>query len=309
MRILIDADVLAYRAAYATEKTKYLVEFTAAGQGVAYFDNANDAKASEGVIWSRKEVKPVEDATQAADSIILDICNQLEAKRSDVVMILSGVGNFRHKIATRAEYKGNRVGAERPKNYNAVREHLITEWKAIVTAGEEADDRLGIEMTRDANSVCCSIDKDLKQLPGWHYNFHTSELVAISGRQADLNFFGQVLSGDAVDNVPGLKGIGVVKAEKALAPCASPLECWNVCWEMYVEQFGSKKGPKYAIEAARLLHVRRKPKQIWSPMLVDPQPWEFDEVMTPCPRKVLQFSPIPEEVPNLAALSGARTAK
>lgn len=299
MRILIDADVLAYRAAYATEKTHYLAEWETI-QGGQVFSKTADAKSAEGypkaVVWKRKEVKPVEDATQAADSIILDICNQLEATRKDVVMILSGVGNFRHKIATRAEYKGNRVGAERPKNYNAVREHLITEWKAIVTAGEEADDRLGIEMTRDANSVCCSIDKDLKQLPGWHYNFHTSELVAISGRQADLNFFGQVLSGDAVDNVPGLKGIGVVKAAKALESCATPLQCWHECIGMYADQFGPKVGPKYALEAARLLHVRRKPKQIWSPTLVDTLPWEFDEVMTPCPRKALQFSPIPEEV-------------
>lgn len=298
MRILIDADVLAYRAAYATEQTKYLVA-SPGSQGVN-FDNAKSAKECAdvnplAVTWSRKEVRPEADAIQAVDSVILDICNQLEAKRSDVVMILSGVGNFRHKIATRAEYKGNRVGAERPKNYNAVREHLITEWKAIVTAGEEADDRLGIEMTRDANSVCCSIDKDLKQLPGWHFNFHTSELVAISGRQADLNFFGQVLSGDAVDNVPGLKGIGVVKAAKALESCATPWQCWQECWGMYVHQFG-KKGEKYALEAARLLHVRRKPKQIWTPSLAVDEPWEFDEVMTPCPRKPLAFSPIPEEV-------------
>lgn len=298
MRILVDGDVAIYRAAYATETTRYLAGFP---DRYWPFDDAKGAKehcekVAGCVIWSRKEVKPEADATQAADSIVLDICNQLEAKRSDVVMILSGVGNFRHKIATRAEYKGNRVGAERPKNYNAVREHLITEWKAIVTAGEEADDRLGIEMTRDANSVCCSIDKDLKQLPGWHFNFHTSELVAISGRQADLNFFGQVLSGDAVDNVPGLKGIGVVKSAKALADCATPLDCWNVCRSMYIQEFGKVKGAAYALEAARLLHVRRKPKQIWSPTLVSAEPWEFDEVMTPCPRKPLAFSPIPEEV-------------
>lgn len=298
MRLIIDGDVICYTAAYATEKTKYLVQCLA---GYLTFDDAKTAKenanaAIGAAIWSRKEVRPEADAIQAVDSVLLDIMRQLDGKRSDVLVILSGVGNFRHKIATRAEYKGNRVGAERPKNYNAVREHLIQNWRAIVTAGEEADDRIGIVMTADPNSVCCSIDKDLKQLQGWHFNFHTSELVAVSGRQADLNFFGQVLSGDATDNIPGLPGIGKVKSAKALAGCLTPWDCWLVCLSMYIQEFGKIKGRMYAIEAAQLLHVRRKDKQIWSPKLASEEPWEFDDVMTPCPRKPLAFSQIPEEV-------------
>lgn len=295
MRLLLDSDVLAYKAAFATEKTKYLVEFTAAGQGTACFDDAKSAKAADGILWSRKDVKPAAEAIETLDAMVSDICRQLEGSASDVVMILTGVGNFRHKIATRADYKGNRFG-ERPKNYNAVREHMIDKWKAIVTSGEEADDRLGIEMTRDPNSVCCSIDKDLRQLPGWHYDFTTGELVLIDQRMADLSFYAQVLSGDDVDNVPGLKGIGKVKAKSALAECTSALECWNVCLEMYFVQFNGKKGFKYALEAARLLHVRRKPKQIWSSKLADSQPWDISLEDIPSPRKPLEFSPITEEV-------------
>lgn len=298
MKLLIDGDVLAYRAGYATETTKYIVGYP---DTYWHFDDAKSAKEHcaklvrlDCNIWSRKEAKPVEDAIEATDAILLDIRNRLEGSPKDLIVVLSGVGNFRHKYATRAEYKGNRSG-ERPKHYHAIREHLTTRWRAIVTEGEEADDRLGILMTQDANSVCCSIDKDLKQLPGWHYNFTTGDLVLIDQRQADLNFFAQVLSGDDVDNVPGLKGIGPVKAAKALAGCTSARDCWYVCGEMYAAQFGVKKGIKYALEAARLLHVRRKPRQIWAPTLASPDAWDISLEDVPSPVKPLAFSPIAEE--------------
>lgn len=295
MKLLIDGDILAYRAGYATERTHYLTEFLDT-KGMTYFRHADykSAKESGHPIWSRKEAQPEADAIEATDAILLDIRNRLDGAPKDMVIVLSGVGNFRHKIATRAEYKGNRSG-ERPKNYHAIREHLTTHWKAIVTEGEEADDRLGILMTKDTNSVCCSIDKDLMQLPGWHYNFTTGELVLIDQRQGDLNFYAQVLSGDDVDNVPGLKGIGKVKAAKALGGCLSTYHCWRVCQAMYAEQFGGK-GLKYALEAARLVHVRRKPRQIWSLAMADPTPWDISLDDVPSPVKPIVFSPIAEEV-------------
>lgn len=293
VKILIDGDVLAYRAGYATEKTRYLTEHLDPVKGTYYFprDDHKAAKDSGAIIWSRKEAQPEADAIEATDAILLDIRNCLEGAQTDLVVVLSGVGNFRHKYATRADYKGNRSG-ERPKNYHAIRDHLASRWHAIITEGEEADDRLGILMTQDPNSVCCSIDKDLMQLPGWHYNFTTSELVLVDQRQADLSFFGQVLSGDDVDNVPGLKGIGKVKAAKALANCPSAKDCWDVCYSMYVQQFGKSKGIKYSVEAARLIHVRRKPRQIWSPALASTNPWDISLDDIPSPVKPVEFSPI-----------------
>lgn len=303
MKLLIDGDVLAYRAGYATEKTHYLVGGLPSDHGICMglvWDNAKAAKedATRGpnrLTWSRKESQPEADAIEATDAILLDIRNKLDGAPKDLVVVLSGVGNFRHKIATRAEYKGNRSG-ERPKNYHAIREHLTTHWRAIVTEGEEADDRLGILMSQDANSVCCSIDKDLMQIPGWHYNFTTSELVLIDQRQGDLNFYAQVLSGDDVDNVPGLKGIGKVKSMAALLGTYNARDCWEICLAMYGGQFGPRKGPKYALEAARLLHVRRKPRQVWKQEMASELPWDISLEDIPSPVKPLTFSPITEEV-------------
>jgi hypothetical protein len=276
-KLLIDGDVLAYRAGFATEKTKYLVTRAAPEEKefLGKFDDAKSAKqladsqvAADALVWSRKELEPEDKALMLVDVMIGDIRARFAAKGLDTHIYLSGVGNFRHGIATRATYKGNRSGAAQPSHFRAIREHLAGKWKAEISAGEEADDLIGIAATANPGAIICSIDKDLMQLPGLHYNFATKEEVTVSNKQAALNFYGQVLSGDAVDNVPGLNGIGVVKAHKALAEMKSPLQCWAKCMEMYAAEFGAVRGHAYALEAARLVYVRKKVGETWEPPIL-----------------------------------------
>ena len=120
-------------------------------------------------------------------------------------------------------------------------------------------------MTADTSAVCCSIDKDLLQLPGRHYNFVAKEETVVTPKEAVINFYGQVLSGDPTDNVLGLPGVGPVRARRALADCRSPRDCWNVCLSLYTAEFGAVRGPEYALEAARLVYVRRQVGEMWEP--------------------------------------------
>ncbi len=266
-KLLIDGDVIAYRAGFASEKTKYLVTRDApdgAGMSISgYADDHKTAKSIPGDLWSRKEVQPEDQALMIADIMVKDIKEHYASENPTCVVYLSGVGNFRHSVATRASYKGNRSGSVPPVHLKAIRNHLIARG-AIVSVGEEADDLLGIAATAAPGSVICSVDKDLLQVHGRHYNFVTKEEVTISPKQAVLNFYAQVLSGDAVDNVPGLTGIGPVKAKKALEDCKSPLDCWQTALRMYNEEFGAT-GYDFAVEAARLVFVRRKEGEIWQP--------------------------------------------
>jgi hypothetical protein len=261
MKLLIDADVISYRAAFAAEHTKYIV--TSDG-GFSLFDDAKSAKEEAvrtfGVVWSRKELQPEDTALMIADTLVRDILARYEAKAE---LFLTGIGNFRTSIATRATYKGNRSGT--PTHLKAVRKHLITSWNAEVSQGEEADDLLGIAMTTYPDSVCCSVDKDLMQLPGKHFDFVKKEEVTVSRREADLNFYCQVLSGDSTDNIPGVTGIGPVKARKLLADAKSGAACWHRIIEVYKNVYGPDLGYGYAVEAAQLVFVRRTPGQIWSP--------------------------------------------
>lgn len=265
--LLIDGDVLCYRAGFATDKTKYLVTWA----GMPYVQNAwDDAKAAKedaakqegSLIWSRREAEPEDKALMLVSIMLKDIEDHYAAENPSVSVYLSGVGNFRHGIATRASYKGNRSGSPQPTHMRAIRKHLIDRG-AIVSAGEEADDMIGIAMTADKTAVCCSIDKDLLQLHGRHYNFVTKEETVVSPKEATINFYVQVLSGDSTDNVPGLSVIGPVRARRALADCRSPADCWNTALGLYVAEFGAVRGPEYALEAARLVYVRRQVGEVW----------------------------------------------
>jgi len=111
---------------------------------------------------------------------------------------LTGKGNFRDEIAVTAPYKGNRKGAEKPKHYKLIRDYLVYSWDAVIWEGMEADDAIAIEATElKGDGVIVSLDKDLDQVVGWHYNFVKDNLYYIDQETANFNFYKQFLTGDA----------------------------------------------------------------------------------------------------------------
>lgn len=265
-KLLIDADVIAYRAGFAAEKSKFLVT-TFLDRAAEEFDDAKAAKEAAfsrdgGVVWSRKELQPVEQALLIADILIKDVRERYGSEDPSISLFLSGSTNFRDSIARRTRYKGNRAGTVPPTHIKAVRAHLISKG-AVVSDMEEADDM--IARAAGPDTVIVSQDKDFNQIQGRIYNFTTKEEVTITPKQAVLNFYSQVLSGDPVDSVPGLTGIGPVKAAKALALCKSPIECWEVALALYSAEFGPEKGPEYALECARLVKIGQPKGVLWCP--------------------------------------------
>jgi 5'-3' exonuclease len=97
----------------------------------------------------------------------------------------------------------------------ACQEFLLKEWDAKFCHGYEADDAIGINHNPE-NTVVVSIDKDMKQLPGEHYNFVKYEWEIIDEDTAEFNFWCQMLIGDSTDNVRGVDGIGKAKAPRIL---------------------------------------------------------------------------------------------
>lgn len=142
---------------------------------------------------------------------------------------LGGKNNFRQKRAQLLPYKGNRAITGRPRLYNEMRDCLINEWGAQVVDGMEADDKLGIELTKHyqesahlgdtgfCTAVCVSIDKDLLMIPGIHYNFVKKVYTYVDHISGYVHFSKQMLTGDATDNIPGLRGVSDVTAKKLLA--------------------------------------------------------------------------------------------
>lgn len=178
----------------------------------------------------------------------------------DWKLYLTGGSNYRFNIATTAVYKGNRV-APKPQHLPALRKHLVDEWGAIIVEGIEADDAVATHATDLGynNSVIVSVDKDLDQVPGWHYNFVKDIAYHITPEEGMYRFYKQILTGDSADNIIGLKGIGPVKADKILDECDTEVKLYNACVQAY------DGNEERVLENARLLWLRRYEGQMWEP--------------------------------------------
>lgn len=174
---------------------------------------------------------------------------------------ITGSSNYRQDIATENSYKGNREKARKPIHYDSLREYLMNKWCFKLIEGQEADDAIGIEAYSLPEDGCCvmSIDKDLNMIRGWHYNFVKQELYFVTEDQAIKNFYIQLLTGDRVDNIAGLKGIGIKKAEKILKDCKNEDDLFTTVLDKYENDLD------ILTERARLLWIRRKPNQLWIP--------------------------------------------
>ena len=173
---------------------------------------------------------------------------------------LTGGGNFRKEIAKTAPYKGNRK-APRPKHYDLLRNYMETAWCFEMIEGQEADDAIGIAAyALDPEEYCvCSIDKDLDMIRGQHYNFVKDLFYEVSEEEAIFNFYKQMLTGDRIDNIKGIKGIGDVKAKRILEKCKDENEMYLAVLEAY------EGNEERVLENGRLLWIRRKENQIWEP--------------------------------------------
>ena len=175
-------------------------------------------------------------------------------------MHLTGKNNFRYQIATTVPYKGNRVDKPKPKHLAFLRNYLVKEWGASISEGEEADDTIAIEATKlGDNCVIVSLDKDLDQVSGWHYNFVKRLGYYITPEEALVKLYTQMLTGDAADNIKGLFHVGPVKAAKIIGDTTNELELYNKVLEAY------EGDAERVLENAQLLFLRRYEGQIWTP--------------------------------------------
>lgn len=136
---------------------------------------------------------------------------------------LTGLSNnFRTKVPARAAYKGGRPSAK-PKHYKALREYMNEYHGFEIVQDHEADDALAYthaDMTGLKTKepvVIASIDKDLLQVPGWHYDFVKGEFKYVSVREGAESLAIQMLTGDRTDNIsPVKRGVGPVKAQQII---------------------------------------------------------------------------------------------
>jgi hypothetical protein len=221
---LIDGDILLYECGFGAET----------GWKAIYPDSPDPPS------W--------EYVAEMVDSRIEEICKAVKATEKPRLFI-TGKDNFREKIAKKAIYKGQRDKLAKPWHYNNIKAYLIGCYDAEVVDGMEADDKMCIIQTNNLNldkkvedaynypfTIICTRDKDLRQCPGWHFGWELGSQPQFGPKLVDeigeihlssdnkkitgwgLKFFySQLITGDRVDNIPGLPRKGPVEAFKLLA--------------------------------------------------------------------------------------------
>lgn len=147
------------------------------------------------------EDEPVEYALSTVKHAVNNIWDAFGVKGE---LFLTGKGNYRELVASIQEYKGNRI-QEKPFYYQDIRDYLVSVHKAQVVTGMEADDMVGIRQYAKKDKSTCIVgqDKDLKCIPGHHYDPVKEEYFYMTLPEANYWFWFQVLTGDRVDNILG----------------------------------------------------------------------------------------------------------
>jgi DNA polymerase I len=172
----------------------------------------------------------------------------------DIYSCFSDKENYRKTISP--TYKLNRENVRKPITLKFCREYIFKKYNGFQRPQLEADDVIGILATSNiikGNKIVCSIDKDLDQIAGLHYNPKSKEFYNITPKEGDYNFYLQTLMGDRTDNVTGCPTYGEVKATRALS---SSKNYWNTIIKCYEQQ---KLSEEDALVQARLVKILQKP--------------------------------------------------
>lgn len=179
-------------------------------------------------------------------------------------MYVGGEGNFR--LGIDPDYKSNRSSLSKPLHYDALLEYLVCKLGAIPCNGQEADDAVSILHCIDPEgTVIVSIDKDLDNTPGLHYNPDKPEdgIYRVTPATAAFNYYTQLLTGDSTDGIVGIKGMGPVGASKILWDGMSTAE---LELEVFLQYDKRALGEAYFLQQARLLWIRQQEGELWEPI-------------------------------------------
>jgi hypothetical protein len=246
MQPLIDSDVLLYEVGFGVE-----------------------------VGWDSPDPPPFDKARDLLENKIANICAMVGAT-APPILFLTGQGNFRYDIAKRTPYKA-RPG-NKPFHYQNLKAYIKGMYDYRESTGMEADDLMAIgQCSRASETIICSRDKDLRQVPGWFYSWECGEQPSygpvlhdpvgsvymsengkkLSGHGQSF-FYAQCLMGDSIDSIPGLGGrTGPVKAFKILQGCTTLDEMYKAVLEAYRGMYGDG-AEDMLLEQGRLLWMTRE---------------------------------------------------
>lgn len=270
MKPLIDADVLRYEighcAQYEDEDGREVI------RDFAFAAELLDGKISSIVEYSEADEKSCLYLTSSEKGV--ELWNQT-AKYIDREE-LEHEEVFRHALATVKPYKARK--SDKPYHFDNLTAYMINNYDCKMACGIEADDLMAMDQTKD--TIICSRDKDLRQVPGLHYSWECGKQPEVGPikftkkgfvepRGADKVFGGgemfflyQLLAGDTVDNIPGCPKVGRVKALAILGEGGKRKEVYSRIADEYFKVYDVDWKERIN-EQGRLLWLKRTIDDMW----------------------------------------------
>lgn len=199
---------------------------------------------ADSLCYIGNKCEEVEQAYDKVDEALSNIISTSEASHYSIFVEKPFNNSFRKKIVK--SYKKSRANKELPKFYNEIKEYLLGSWNALGINGYESDDVIVSHYFKIKKEypftdvMIATMDKDLKQLPIKMFDTYYQRfgnVYEISENEANYNFWLQMIMGDVVDSISGVKGKGVKKAESVLN--GSKNRFIAVC-RTYKEVYGSR---------------------------------------------------------------------
>lgn len=228
---LIDGDIVVYRIAAAAERATQWDED----------------------LWTLHA--HFEEARQVLDEqlkriLTLTGCDELRPA-------VSGKSNFRYDLYP--EYKSSRKTTRRPMLLKPLLDYLIEEYDGFRHDEMEADDVLGIWATKAkfGKTVIVTSDKDLRTVPGLHYNPNkpSEGIVTVTEEDGQRFHMIQTLTGDTVDDIPGCPSYGPVKASKAIPEGMHLVDMWEKVVDCFIAKDLTPDDALLNARLTRILHA------------------------------------------------------
>ncbi len=251
---IIDGDVLCYQACRARWEKKAKIQ-----NGIAYI-SLNSQGQRVPLEWTKEEDRQyLEESWENLQQDLTNLVSKIYC--DDYLMAVKGSQNFRNFLYP--EYKLNRHADPNKQNHfvPVLRQLAVAQDLAVPSDGREADDLMRIWAEEciaiGQDYIICSIDKDLRCIPGRHYLMHKEELIEISQEEAIRHYYEQLLKGDPTDNIPGVPRVGVVKAKKILESATTEQEFQERVVEQYLIAYGENDWKDYLLSNGKMIYLQK----------------------------------------------------
>lgn len=162
---------------------------------------------------------------------------------------------------------------------------MLANYECVVSQGVEADDMICVELQRNGDQlsvICCSRDKDLRMVAGMHFGWECGRQPQFGPERVDFIgeirlkestsakgvksytikgegikfFYSQLITGDGVDNIPGLRGGGPVLAFEQLADAGTEELLFERVAGLYEAKYGEDWRAEFQEQADLLWMIR-----------------------------------------------------